>query len=79
MVQKVFKTGDHMAIALPKALTDILELGEGSEVSIELDQTQRHIVIAPLKTVADGVDAAFAKQVADFIQAYRPALEALAQ
>ncbi|MDQ3250439.1 MAG: hypothetical protein M3Q45_14680 [Chloroflexota bacterium] len=79
MVQKVFKTGDRMAIALPQALTDILELGEGSEVSIELDQTQRHIVIAPLKTVADGVDAAFAKQVADFIQAYRPALEALAQ
>ena len=37
------------------------------------------IVVAPSATEAEGVDAEFAKQVADFIDQYRPALEALAK
>jgi antitoxin MazE len=79
MVRKVFKTGNSIVVSLPKEMSDILELAEGSEVSVELDQDRRQIIIAPVKIGVDGVDAIFAKQVAEFIEAYRPALEALAQ
>lgn len=79
MVRKVFKTGNSIVVSLPKEMSDILELAEGSEVSVELDQERRQIIIAPVKIAVDGVDAIFAKQVAEFIEAYRPALEALAQ
>ena len=51
-------------------------LAEGGEVSVELDAAHRQIVIAP---AADGVDVEFARQVADFIESYRPAIEALAR
>ncbi len=79
MVRKVFKTGNSIVVSLPKEMSDILELAEGSEVSVELDQDRRQIIIAPVKIAVDGVDAIFAKQVAEFIETYRPALEALAQ
>ena len=79
MVRKVFKTGNSIVVSLPKEMSDILELAEGSEVSVELDQDRRQIIIAPVKIAVDGVDAIFAKQVAEFIEAYRPALEVLAQ
>ena len=48
-------------------------------MSVQLDKAHGRIVIAPAITGAEGVDAEFAKQVADFIEEYRPALEALAR
>lgn len=79
MVRKIFKTGNSMVIALPKEMLEQLRVGEGAEVSVELDIESNHIVIAPLPSAAEGVDAEFARQVAEFIAAYRPALEALAK
>lgn len=79
MVQKIFKTGNSIVIALGKEISDALELGEGSEVTVELDPARRQIVIRPLETSLADVDVAFAKQVAQFIETYRPALEALAR
>ena len=52
---------------------------EGGEVSVELDADRGQIVIAPSVQAVDGVDVEFARQVADFIDNYRPALEALAR
>ena len=49
MVRKVFKTGNSIVVSLPKEMSDILELAEGSEVSVELDQERRQIIIAPVK------------------------------
>jgi antitoxin MazE len=79
MVRKVFKTGNSIVISLPREMIEHLQLDEGSEVSVELDEAGRRIVIAPVQPVNAGVDAKFAKQVADFIETYRPALEALAR
>lgn len=79
MIGKIFKTDNSFIIALPKEISDALELSEASEVTIELDEARQQIVIAPLKTALGDVDVAFAKQVAEFIDAYRPALEALAR
>jgi len=46
---------------------------------VKLDQEKRQIVIAPLDTEIPGVDETFARQIAEFIEQYRPALEALAK
>ena len=79
MIRKVFKTGNSIVVALPKEMLDALHLAEGGEVSVELDADHRQIVIAPAAPAADGVDVEFARQVADFIESYRPAIEALAR
>jgi putative addiction module antidote len=79
MVRKIFRAGNSMVIALPKDMLDSLHLGEGGEVAVEYDAERRQIVIAPTVPRAEGVDEEFARQVAEFIDAYRPALEALAR
>ena len=79
MIRKIFRTGNSTVVSLPKEMLDALKLAEGSEVSVELDAEQEHITIGPSPTAVEGVDAAFAKQVADFIEQYRPALDALAR
>lgn len=79
MQRKIFRTGNTSVVSIPSDMLDALQLAEGEEVSIQLDKEHRRIVIAPPFVEADGVDAQFAKQMADFIEQYRPALEALAQ
>lgn len=80
MLRKIFRTGNSMVVSIPKDILDRLELSEGEDVSIELDNQHRKIVISPIeKPLVVGVDETFAKQVDEFIQEYRPALEALAK
>ena len=78
MIRKIFKTGNSMVVSLSKEMLDALQLGEGSELRVELDLAQGQIIMTPTTPAVAGVDAAFARQVADFIEEYRPALEALA-
>ena len=78
MIRKIYKTGNSIVVSLPKEMLETLNLQEGGNVSVELDDEHQQILISPVVT-ADGVDEAFAKQVADFIDEYRPALEALAK
>jgi hypothetical protein len=51
------------------------------EVAVDLDREKRQIVITPVEKplAVAGVDENFARQVAEFIEQYRPALEALAK
>lgn len=79
MPHKIFRTGNSMVVSLPRDTLDYLELKEGSEVSVELNKERGEIVIAPLGKDLPGVDAEFARQVAEFVEEYRPALEALAK
>lgn len=81
MLRKVFKTGNSLVVSLPKDALEVLGLQEGADVSVDLDREARQIVITPLETpLADaGVDETFARQVAEFIEQYRPALEALSR
>jgi antitoxin MazE len=80
MLRKIFRTGNSIVVSIPKDILDKLDLTEGADVSIELDSRQRQIVISPIeKAMVTEIDQAFAKQVDEFIQEYRPALEALAQ
>jgi antitoxin component of MazEF toxin-antitoxin module len=79
MLRKVFKTGNSVVVALPREMLNALHIVEGKEVSVDLDIEHGQITIAPVAPAIDGVDADFACQVAEFIDSYRPALEALAR
>jgi antitoxin component of MazEF toxin-antitoxin module len=78
MHRKVFRTGNSTVISLPRESIDFLHLKEGMDVSVELDRENHRIVITPIELSLAGLDEDFARQVAEFIDQYRPALEALA-
>jgi putative addiction module antidote len=79
MVRKVFRAGNSLVVSLPKESIQLLGLQEGSDVSVELMAEQKEIVIKPVETSLAAIDETFAQQVADFIEQYKPALEALAR
>ncbi|MBN1148774.1 MAG: hypothetical protein JXA78_16050 [Anaerolineales bacterium] len=81
MLRKVFRTGNSVVVSLPKEALDYLGLAEGVEVSVDLDRDRRQIIITSAKTplATAGVDENFARQVSEFIEQYRPALESLAK
>lgn len=79
MVRKIFKSGNSTVLALPKEMLEALRLKDGEDVSVELDTERQQIVITRVTPEIGGVDAVFARQVAEFIDTYRPALEALAK
>lgn len=79
MVRKVFKSGNSLVISLPKDSVEALGLYEGSEISVQIDREEGRLIIEPVSGKLANVDADFAKQLDDFIEQYRPALEKLAQ
>ena len=80
MIRKIFRTGNSFVISIPRDILNALQLLEGKDVFVELDPQRRQIVISPVeKAIPTGIDEAFAKQVDDFIENYRLALEALAK
>lgn len=81
MLRKVFKTGNSVVISLPRDALELLGIYEGSDVSVDLDREKRQIIISPAEEplAEAGLDEEFAQQVADFIDQYRPALDALAK
>jgi len=80
MLRKIFKTGNSVVVSLPKEAIEYLQIDEGSEVKIEVDRENRQIIIIPANPPRiEGVDQEFARQVAEFIEQYRPALEELAK
>ena len=80
MLRKVFKTGNSLVVSLPKDLLDPLEMRDGTEVSVELDRKNHQILIRPTEMpFTAGLSEEFARQVSEFIEEYKPALDALAQ
>jgi len=80
MSRKIFKTGNSAVVSLPKDMLEALQIQDGSQVDVMLDQPNRQIIIRPTEHLPIvGVDADFARQVSEFIAMYRPALEELAK
>ena len=81
MIRRLFKAGNSIVLSLPKEVLDDLGIQDGESVNLELDHEQRRVIITPVeKPVAiAGVNEDFARQVDEFIQEYRPALEELAK
>jgi putative addiction module antidote len=79
MLRKVFKTGNSLVVSLPKDMLEALGVRDGTDVSVELDRQNRQILIRPAdRPVAGDLSEEFGRQVSEFIEQYRPALEALA-
>ncbi len=79
VARKIFRTGNSLVISLPRQALEDLHLQEGSTVSVDLDREQHQLVIKPAVVDLASVDREFARQVEEFIEQYRPALEALAR
>lgn len=81
MQRKIFRSGNSMVVSLPKDYLELLGLGEGADVSVIVDEREENIIISPVtpRLTAAGVDEKFARQVNEFIERYRPALDALAK
>ena len=81
MLRKIFRTGNSLVVSLPKDALELLGVSVGSDVSVDLDRKNRQVVISPVEEplVSAEVDTEFAEQVAEFINQYRSALEALAR
>jgi len=80
MHRKVFKTGNSLVVSLPKDLLESLGMQDGTDVSVELDRKNRQILIRPADLpLAGDLSQEFARQVNEFIDQYRPALEALSR
>lgn len=79
MVRKIFKTGNSFVISLPRETLQQLGLNEGSEVTMAVDKEKRQIIIEKAAPPLADIDTSFAQQINEFIEQYRPALEALAE
>lgn len=81
MRRKICAIGNSRAVLLPIEALEKLKLAVGSEVDVQVDEENGRIVIVPVKPAAyaEGVDEAFAAQVNDFIEQYKPALKKLAE
>lgn len=80
MTRKVFRSGNSLAVTLPPDAMARFGIGEGSEVAVEEDAEHGGILITPTALdLAAGIDPEFVKLVDEFIEQYRPALEALAR
>jgi antitoxin MazE len=80
MHRKVFKTGNSLVVSFPKDLLESLGMQDGTDVSVELDRKNRQILIRPTELpLAGDLSQEFARQVNEFIDQYRPALEALSR
>jgi antitoxin MazE len=80
MSRKIFKAGNSAVVSLPKEMLEALQIRDGSQVDVILDQPNRQIIIRPAEHLSIvGVDADFAHQVSEFIATFRPALEELAK
>ena len=80
MIRQLFKTGNSVVLSLPKEYLDALNLDAGEQVTLELDGEKKRIIVAPVeKPPLAEIDRSFARQVDEFIEQYRPALEELAK
>jgi antitoxin component of MazEF toxin-antitoxin module len=79
MIRKVFKTGNSLVVSLPGKAIEVLGLHEGSELNVEVEADKGRIILSPLALPITDIDATFARQLAEFIEQYRPALAALAR
>jgi putative addiction module antidote len=80
MQRKIFISGNSTVISLPREALEYLGVGVGDEIEIELGENERQVILtAHPSPLASSVSEEFARQVSEFIDQYRPTLEALAR
>lgn len=80
MERTLFRYGNSVVVTLPREVIESLGISEGDVVNVEVDRETRQVIITPVQGPAiPGVNQAFDRRVAKFIEAYRPALEELSR
>ena len=81
MQRKIFKTGNSLVVSLPKDAIEELQMTEGTMVSVYFERANKKLIIEPIdpEREVEGISEEFAKQVSEFIEEYRPALDELAK
>ncbi len=81
MIRRLVKTGTSIVLSLPTEVLVSLGIKDGESVNLELDREQRRLIVTPAEdpVMPTGVNEEFARQVDEFIQQYRPALDELAR
>jgi antitoxin MazE len=79
MTRRIFRAGNSLVVSLPREAIEALGGAEGTEISLDIDREGRRVVLLRAEEGLADVDEAFARQVAEFIEVYRPALEALSR
>lgn len=79
MERTIFEADDGLAVLLPQELLEALDLRRGSRVRVVLDPEHGGILVAPAEGADESADPAFDALIDEFIEEYRPALEALAK
>lgn len=82
MLRRLFKTGNSIVLSLPREMLEGLNLTDGDEVNLALDDEDgRRLIVTKVEKAipAAGVDADFAGHLEEFINEYRAELEDLAQ
>ena len=80
MRRQIQQSANSKIISLPREMLEALELQEGSDVDVFVDQQKHQIIIRSATDFSSGkIDFDFARQISDFIKEYRPALEELAK
>lgn len=78
ITQKIFRTGNSVAVTIPKQLLEELRLKEGEEVVWK--KKGRDVVLSPKKaTLAPDVDAKFMKMLDEFMDEHEDVLQELSK
>ncbi|OGG66606.1 hypothetical protein A3C21_02870 [Candidatus Kaiserbacteria bacterium RIFCSPHIGHO2_02_FULL_59_21] len=75
MIQKILKIGSSIGITIPKNTAEELGLSAGDTVEFTVNKRQKQILVQPIASF----DAELVSWTKQFIERYRPALEALAK
>ena len=76
MTQKILKVGSSAAVTIPKKSLEELEFKIGDRVNVDVDRKNRAFIVRARDVK---VDRELVNWTNDFIEKYRPALEALAR
>ena len=78
MKRRIFRSGNSMVLSLPPEILHQLQVEDGSEIEISLSEAGNSVVLTPVTSVPV-ISPDYADRVESFINAYRPALDALSQ
>lgn len=78
LTQKLYRSGNSIAVTIPKEYLEALNLKEGGLVEV-VKRGQELVVTSKIKVAAAGVDPKFARMVDEFIIEHEDVLRELSQ
>ncbi|MBT7069439.1 MAG: AbrB/MazE/SpoVT family DNA-binding domain-containing protein [Anaerolineae bacterium] len=80
MRRQIRQSANSQIVSLPEDMLTALELQEGSDIDVFVNQQGRQIIIRSTTNFSSAkIDTEFARQINDFIEEYQSALKELAK